>query len=919
MSNPGDRTASAGRFRNGAYHGRCMSPQATPDPPTASSARPVASATGDELVVLFTDIEGSTRLWEQHPDRMAAALACHDALVRTLVEAHHGTLVKMIGDGAHAVFDDAHDALLAALQLQQSVVDPAATAGVTLKVRCGLHAGVVEQRDNDYFGTAVNRASRITSVAHGGQLLLSSAVADRVGERLPAQTSLRDLGSVRLRDLARPEHVYQLLHPDLRQDFPALRSLEATPNNLPQQVTSFVGHERELADVRELLGETRLLTLVGMGGIGKTRLSLQVAADVLDDYPDGVWFVELAAVADPRRVPEAVATVVGVMEDAGRPVVEALVRYVTDRQLLLILDNCEHVIGACAALAKALLQAGSRLKILTSSREQLRVAGETTYAVPALALPDLRDGIASDAVQRNDAVRLFAERAAAVRPAFRIAADNETVVAQICRRLDGIPLAIELAAARINALTVEAIAERLGDRFSLLTRGSRTALPRQRTLRALIDWSHDLLDDAEQALFARLSVFAGGMTLDAVEAVGAGEGSDATQVLDLLVALVEKSLVELDAGGARYRMLEIVREYAQQKLGASADGDATRTRHLAFFLRLAERAQPELWGPAQGEWLRRLDPDRDNFLAALAWCDRADDGAVHGLRMVNALQLYWLPRGLIELGYRLTAEALDREGARQRDLHRSSAQYAASQLAYFMGSYEAARRHGEECLSIAREFGVKVRAAAALLLLGYASDALGEPATAQRQFEESAALAREVGDRSRLSFALNALAGHHQERRDLNTAETLFEEALALARELNDQESVAIGLPNLARLLVERGAADRARVLLREGVSIACAIGSARAVQNVLEVAAGLAVLHGDWVRAVRYFGAGEAQLAQMAIKRTPEDNAVLMRSIVKARDALGDSAFLAAESAGRALTYDDAIEDARAWLARTA
>ena len=242
MSNPAGRTASAGRFRNGAYHGRCMSPQATPGPPTTSSVRPVASATGDELVVLFTDIEGSTRLWEQHPDRMAAALACHDALVRAVVGAHHGTVVKMIGDGAHAVFDDARDALLAALQLQQSVADPASTAGVTLKVRCGLHAGVVEQRDNDYFGSAVNRAARITSVAHGGQLLLSGVVADLVGERLPAQTSLRDLGSVRLRDLARPERVYQLLHPDLRQDFPALRSLEATPNNLPQQVTSFVGH-----------------------------------------------------------------------------------------------------------------------------------------------------------------------------------------------------------------------------------------------------------------------------------------------------------------------------------------------------------------------------------------------------------------------------------------------------------------------------------------------------------------------------------------------------------------------------------------------------------------------------------------------------------------------------------------------------
>jgi predicted ATPase len=724
---------------------------------------------------------------------------------------------------------------------------------------------------------------------------------------------------VRLRDLARPERLYQLLHPGLRQDFPALRSLEATPNNLPQQVTSFVGHERGLADVRRLLGETRLLTLFGMGGLGKTRMSLQVAADVLDDYPDGVWFVELAAVADPRRVPEAVASVLGVMEEAGRPVIEALVRFVSDRQLLLILDNCEHLIDACAALAKTLLQAGPHIKLLASSREHLRVFGETTYAVPALALPDANSALMLDALQSSEAARLFAERAAAVQPGFRITADNAAAVAEICRRLDGIPLAIELAAVRVHALTVEVIAARLDDRFGLLTRGSREALPRQRTLRALIDWSYDLLSDAEKTLFARLSVFAGGMTLDAVEAVGAGTGIDASQVLDLLVALVEKSLVELDAGGERYRLLEIVRQYAQERLDAFGESAATRTRHLGFFLRFAEAAQPELWGPAQGRWLQRLDRDRDNFLAALGWCDHAENGAACGLRMVYALQLYWLPRGLIELGHRLTVEALERPAAQSRDLNRSGAQYAASQLGYFMGHYEAAQRHGEECLSIARQFGIKARAASALLLLGYASDALGQHVAARQQFEESAALARELGDKSRLSFALNALAGHHQEQNDLNTAERLFEEALALARERNDQECIGIHLSNLARLLVERGDAQRVRSLLREGLVIGCDIGSARAVQNVIEVAACLAVLREEWERAARFFGSVEAQLAQMAMKRTPEDHAVLVRRIATARDALGDAVFAAHEAAGRALSYDDAIEDVRAWLERTA
>ena len=868
------------------------------------------------LAVLFTDIEGSTRLWEQHGERMSAALARHDAIVRAAIAEHRGSVVKMIGDGAHAVFADPRGALLAALQVLRAVSDPASTAGVELKIRCGVHAGIVECRDNDYFGSAVNRAARLASAAHGGQLLVSRAVVDLVGDRLAADVSLRDLGSVRLRDLASPERVFQVLHPDLRLDFPALRSLEATPNNLPQQVTSFIGHDEGRFEVLRLLRTARLVTLVGMGGLGKTRLSLQVAADVLEEFPDGVWLVELAAVADSRRVPEAVASVLGVFEDAGGTVSEALVRYVKDRHLLLILDNCEHVIDACAELARVLLRAGTRITILASSREHLRITGETIYQVPALSLP--APGAVADAasVRRYDAVRLFVERAAAVQAHFDITSSNAPAIVDICRHLDGIPLAIELAAARVNVLAVEKIAERLSDRLGLLTRGSRAVLPRQRTLRALIDWSYDLLGDTEKALFARLSVFAGSMTIEAVEAVGGDAVLGRSDVFDVLVALVEKSLVECDAGRERYRMLETVREYAQQRLDApGADAVETRSRHVKFFVDLAERARPELWGPAQGDWLKRLDSDRDNFLAALAFCDRVEHGAEWGLQLVYALQLYWLPRGLIELGYRLTVEALAREGAAKRDLNRSGAQYAACQLAYFMGKYEKARDHAQECLAIARAFGVRERAASALLLLGYSANALGQRVIAQQHFEESAALARELGDKSRLSFALNALAGHYHERNDLDAAEPLFEESLALARELGDQESIAIGLPNLARLLVEKGAAERVPRLLCEGLAIAGSIGSSRGLQNVLEVAAGLAVLRGDWRRAARLFGSAEAQLEEMGLKRTPEDDAVLQRRIARAREALGETAFAESESAGRTLAYEAAIDDARQWL----
>jgi predicted ATPase/class 3 adenylate cyclase len=488
------------------------------------------------VTFLFTDIEGSSQLWEREPERMPAALARHDALVRAAVEEHRGRVVKMLGDGVHAVFDDPRDALDASLEMQRALADPGATNGIGFRARCGLHAGVEEHRDNDFFGRAVNRAARIMGVAHGGQILVSQTIATLVGDRLPAGVALRDLGLVRLRDLVGSERVSQVLHSSLRTEFPALRTLEATPNNLPQQLTSFIGRERELSEVAELLSKQRLLTLQGAGGIGKTRLSLHVAALVMDEYPDGVWFVELAALADARLVPQAVASVLGVKEEAGRPVAEALAKFVTDRRLLIILDNCEHLVQACADLAKQLLQSGAQLKILASSREPLHVRGEAIYPLAPLAIPDPYVSFKRQALEQFAAARLFIERAVAAQPAFQVSDENAMAVAGICQRLDGIPLALELAAARVRALSVEQISARLSDRFRLLTGGDRTALPRQQTLRALIDWSYDLLAEPERILLRRLAVFAGGFTLEAAETVGAGDEVDRSRRLALPTA-----------------------------------------------------------------------------------------------------------------------------------------------------------------------------------------------------------------------------------------------------------------------------------------------------------------------------------------------------------------------------------------------
>jgi len=866
---------------------------------------------------LFTDIEGSTRLWEDAPERMRPALARHDALAHAAVENHHGTVVKMTGDGMYAAFDDPVDALDACVTLQRSLADPAATNGVPLRVRCGLHAGVVEQRDHDFFGAAVNRAARIMGAAHGGQVLLSKAVAALVAGRLPPGVALRDLGSVRLRDLASPEHVCQLVHPELRQEFPALRSLEATPNNLPQQMTSFVGRERELAEVRTLLRKTRLLTLLGVGGLGKTRLSLQVAADVLDDYPDGVWFVELAPLTDGERVPQVVASVLGVKEEAGHPVLEALVKYVRDVQLLLVLDNCEHLLQACADLAVALLHAGPAVKVLASSREPLHVAGETNYPLPSLAVPEGDRKLAAAALAQYEAVRLFTDRAVAAKPAFQVTDQNAAAVAAICRRLDGIPLAIELAAARVRALSVEQIAERLHDRFRLLTGGDRTALPRQQTLRACIDWSYDLLSDAERALFRRLAVFAGGWTLEGAEAVGAGNGIDEADVLDLLTHLVDKSLVALDADRERYSLLETFREYAEERLDACGEGGNVRTRHLDFYLALAEKARPELAGPQQAYWLAQLDVEREDLLRAHDWCNSADAGAQLGLRLAHSLKPYWFARGVLDLGHRVTVEALARPGAAQPNLERCNVLADVGQFCSWMGRYEDARRYLAESLAIARKVGDQRLVAAVLQPLGIVSLGQGDGAAAREYFDEALALARELGNRRELASALNALAQLHRAKGELDLAEPLYEDAAAIARALGDRANVAIALLNLAMVSIGRGMPERAGPMLREVIAIVEAIGSRPAGLSVLEVSAGLAASRAEFGRATRFFGAAEALTSETGLHRDPADEAFLAPLMKKARQAQADGAFAAAEAGGRALSYPEAIGEAREWLER--
>ena len=865
---------------------------------------------------LFTDIEGSTRLWEREPERMRPALACHDVLTHNAVEQNRGRVVKTTGDGFHAVFEDPLDALAAALQLQLSLADPEATASVPLRVRCGLHAGVDERRDNDFFGPVVNRAARIMASAHGGQILVSQAVVALIVDRLPPDVALRDLGRVRLRDLTNSELVYQVMHPQLRREFPALRSLEGTPNNLPQQVTTFVGRKREQSEAKAALAKARLLTLSGIGGLGKTRLSLQIAADVVGDYPDGVWFVEFAPIADERLVPQAVATVLGVKEETGRPVVEALIKHVRDRKLLLVLDNCEHLVQACAELAKQLLQAGAEVKILASSREHFNIAGETVYTVPPLSVPRPEDSVSAETIMQCEAVHLFIERAMAVQPAFTLTEQNAPAVVEICQRLDGIPLALELAAARVRSLSVEQIAERVKDRFRLLTTGDRTALPRQQTLRALIDWSFDLLTEKERVLFRRLAVFAGGWTLEAAEAVGSGDELDPSEVLDLLSDLIDKSLVMMEAAGGRYGLLETVRQYAQERLTMSGEGEAVRKRHLDFYLAFAEKAGAGLAGPEEPAFLKQLDLDRENVLAAHAFCIHTDGAAESGYRLVSAIKFYWFTRGLLNLGRRVTVEAVATPAVPVASLGRCRALWVAGQICSAMGRYDEAIKYLQESLSIARALNDLRMVVSVLNVLGFAALGQGDRVAARIHGVEALNLASKLDNKRQIAVASTALAQIHRLEGELDAAVPLYERTVALAHELGDSEAAAVGLLNLAMVAIERGMAKRAHSLLLEVLTITEQSGSKRAGQSALEVCAGLAALRKDWGHAARFYGVAERQTADTGLRRDPADEAFLRPWMSRAHDALGDAAFADSQASARALTFEQGIAEAQAWLA---
>ena len=705
------------------------------------------------VTFLFTDIEGSTQLWEQRSEAMKLALASHDSILRETVESNRGHVIKTTGDGVHAVFEKAIDAVNASIAAQSAIQTPEflKNSKVSLRVRMGLHTGEAELRDGDYYGQSVNRAARIMSLAYGGQVLISAATAELIRDTVSANViTLQTLGKHRLKDLARPEHIYQVNHPDLQSNFPPIKSLDAFPNNLPTQLTSFIGRGKEIAEIKSALESARLVTLTGSGGTGKTRLSQEVGAQLLTSFQHGVWLVELAPLGDEAQIIPALAQVFGLQELPFNPLAMLVDDYLRDKKLLLILDNCEHLIAACARLADHLLHHCAGLNILASSREALGITGEVAYHTPSLG--------------ESESTQLFVERARVANSKFSLTASNALAIAQICHRLDGIPLAIELAAARTKLLSAEQIATRLDDMFRLLVGGSRTAVPRQQTLRALIDWSYDLLSDEEKRLFQFASVFVGGWTLEALEFV-----ADEPNTLELLEQLVNKSLVgtEEREGEMRYFLLETIRQYAREKLFEAKQAAAARDRHFIYYRDIASG----LWdvslvsSESKIQRLRAMQVEMENLRAAFEWGLQNDAQDALDLA-TNIAMCMSMTGGQLE-GITILKAGMEKFRA----------------LPPVEGDANRLRKeiYAHACFSLG------------MLLQG-----TNEIILSRNNLQEAIAIARELGDKHMLGMALEMYASASAMIKAEDTF-AVIHEGLEIFREINDSAGMAMAYGNLAR------------------------------------------------------------------------------------------------------------------------
>ena len=813
---------------------------------------PDAGLPAGTVTLVFTDIEGSTSLLQALGDGYPEVLADHHRLLRQAF-AQHGAFERgSAGDGLYFVFSSARSAVQAAIDGQLAIGGHAWPEGVSIRDRMGLHTGEPRNASEGYVGLDVHRAARICAAGHGGQILISQTTRDLIGDELRPPIGFADLGTHRLRSLDAPLRLYQVTGPDLVRVFPPLRTTEAPRNNLTLEVTSFIGREREIEQAVGMLEQSSLLTLTGPGGVGKTRVGLRLARVLLDQFDDGAWVVECGSLTDPDFVLPSVVSTIGLTEPAGRSLLAAIVDHLKGKRLLLVLNDCDPVLTECAELAEALVRSCPAVRVVVTSREALGVPGEAILPISSLVTPDESSTVSARDLESIDACQLFVERARAVQPVFVVTEQNARSVAQVCHRLDGIPLAIELAAARVRTLPVEQIAARLDDRFRLLTGGSRAAAARHQTLAATIDWSYNLLTEPERAVLRRLSVFAGGATLEAAEFVCAGDQVDPMDILDALSRLVEKSLVFTDPTSteARFRLLETVREYARTRLVEADEGDPTLRRHRDWYLALVDEAAPTFFsGPEPIEWLRRLDREHDDLRAALEWCldQPGEDHA--GLRIAAGLWRYWEIRGHLTEGRGWLERMVEAVGADVSPL-RANALTGAGNLAFMQGDFRAASTFHEASLALHREMGDRQSVAYAANNLANTVMQVGDLARARTLYEESIAITRDLGDQRAEAFGSINLADIATRQGDLEAAQSLHKEVLATIRELGDRWMEAFALDTFARATSRAGDRESARSLHLEALAISEEIGDRRGVARVLTNLGDLALSDGDFAEA---------------------------------------------------------------------
>jgi len=923
--------------------------------PSADANGPgVTTIPSGTVTFVFTDIEGSTVRWDRDRPAMQDAVKRHDAIMRATIAAHAGHVFKTIGDAFCAAFASPEDAVAAMLDAQRALgaEDFAAVDGI--RVRMAIHTGTADERDGDYFGPAVNRVARLLAIAHGGQVLLSGVTSDLVQGSLPAQASLRDLGEHRLKDLARPEYVYQLLAPDLAVEFPPLRSLDTLANNLPLQVTSFVGRETEIAEITALLEQHRLVTLVGSGGVGKTRTSLQVAANLVDGNGDGVWFVELAPLSSGEQVPATIAQAVGVTLADGDPIAR-LSAALKSKRMLLVFDNCEHLVEAAARVVSALITTCPQITILASSRQGLGISGEATYRLPSLSAPHApAEGIAAigaltaDEAQQFAAVALFVERAQAANNRFQLTDSDAPIVADICRRLDGIALAIELAAARVKMLSPQQLRDRLDERFRVLTGGGRDRLPRQQTLRALIDWSYDLLDEREQMLFRRLGIFVNGFMLEAAVAVGGGDDLDEFEVFDLVASLAEKSLVMAEPQGSaiRYSLLESTRAYAAEKLAESGERDRIAGRHLRYFR----------------DWFGQVKRDADEFRAnrVKAFHTEQDDirfaldGALVRGELTDGAEL------LVAVGPTWTAGGLGERGIAYLEAFISALPSSASLLFAQLGTTlsELRSNYGRvpqaamaanEAVRSAREAGNGPVLAAALKSYVIIRMFNGDVAAAEAALTEAEAIAgvspilatdlmrvrallsmstgdldaaarslagirdhfRSLGSRRNEALSISNLAEVEFARKHYLQSADLWREAIAMIRSENQEHLLCLWLLGLGSTLALGGDLQAATLAAIESWVIGARHGQEHAAPAI-ELHAYICALQGDLERSARLAGYAATCFPRVEIARDKVPAMIFNRLTELMEDRLAPDSLARLTAEGAALTPEAAMALAR-------